>query len=136
MHVQQLSEPAQLSLGYGVANFKTDVLYLAEAGNDGAVTVARGLILLLQDRRGIAHLVGIEHENVVLETFDEVYIEIHASCGHPPIGLDIESCQAAESGHVLILLANWFPQYFQLNVTGFLGEFLRRSLILQQRMHG
>ena len=134
VHVEQLSETAEIAARNGAADLEADVFDFAQAANDGLIPVARRVILLLEDGGRVAHLVGIEHQNVVLETFDEIDVEIEACDVNFAVGLDVEGREAAERGHILILLTDGLVQDFEFDAASFLGEFRWGSGFLKQRV--
>src|ERR1700675_1940195 len=83
--VQELPETPQIAFGYRIAYLEPDVLNFAQAPDDDGVLRARSLILFLQDGGGIAHFVGEEHQNVVLQTFEQVHVQPQARNRHSSV---------------------------------------------------
>ena len=90
MYVQELSEPAQIAIRYNVTDLQADIFDFAQAPDNGAIVPACCLVLFLQDGCGIAHLVGIEQQNVLLEIFEQIYLQLQTRSCHCAVLVDIE----------------------------------------------
>ena len=108
MDVQQLTETTQIAFRDCIADLKTDVLDFAQAPDDSAVLRARSCILLFQDGGGVAHLMRIEHQNVVLEALHQIHIQVQAFNTYVASRINIERRQTTKGRHVLILFSDWF----------------------------
>ena len=94
------------------------------------------VVLFLEDLRGRARIAGKEEQEVILQVIQSLFRDFQRPGLDLSVGHEFETGDAAVGRNVLVLFSNRFAQFFQLNVTGLLGEFSWMNKILTQRVQG
>ena len=136
VNIQKLAEMVKVSADNCVSNVDADALDLAQALDDTIAFLLGVGVLLFKNPGSITSGSSVEQEHIAFERLQKFHAQAQASGVNPAIFLYVKCGQAAERGHVLILLSNWLAQPVEFDMASFLGQPFGTGGRLGETVHG
>src|ERR1051326_4840983 len=123
----KLHEPAGLQC---LEAARPELLDVVEIVEHARVALPGLVVLVLEDRGGVARIAGEEQEKVILQIIQVLRIQVERTRVDAVVAIELEAGDAAKRGNILILFSDRLAQAIDLDVARLLGKLARMNQLL------
>jgi len=134
MHIHEAGKFVEVARFEALEGFVAELLGEMHVIEHRLVVALGFLVLIFEDRGSAARVAGEKQEKVVLEIEERLFGDAGGAVFDPAVFVKREGRDPADGGDVLVLFADGFAEFVELDIAGLFGQFRGRDEALFGRV--